>query len=217
MSDPIGYVILTLCLAGFLGIGLYFGLSAIIGRKKWVWPAGKRITGKFSDCTAHVVFLNTGKLPTEYDEKEIARRAAVAVACTYDVAKKRGYKGAPKEVVVHVCGDADYDRLYDDKWEEYYKQFGKKIEFNSNGMLQEMGRKAGEQTMPLIACRAKAFGSTPQTGSLVVHELTHFIIGATEDRDPQDPKDNSHSDPKYWAGHQGSFELEVTGMFKEVV
>lgn len=195
----IGYIILGLTFAGFLALGLGFGISAIRGRKIWVWPSGTRVTAHVGGFTAHLVHKN---VELEFSPQETARRAALAAKCLDDV-----MGSVPREFVIHVCDDATYDKVYDAPWG-----------VRSNGMQLAVRRKAGNEEMPLLACRGSAFGSTPRTGSLVIHELAHAALPKTKYRDNDiDGKDHDHSNEKVWGGSPDSVEAKASALFVENV
>jgi len=189
----IGYVILALSLCGFLAIGLGFGIKRLRDKKKWQWPKGDRVSAHVDGFTAHFVHKD---VELEFTPEETARRAALAAKCLDEV-----LGSVSREFVVHVCDDATYNKTYD-------APYG----VRSNGMQITMYKKAGNEHMPLVACRGSAFGSTPRTGSLVTHELLHDALPRTKFNDPGDVKDHDHSDKRVW-GSGDSVEGQAAALF----
>jgi hypothetical protein len=193
----IAYIILGLTLACFLVLGLVFGLRHIRGKKQWDWPKGPRITHTLNGFTAHVIYDNLVNF--ELTMQEITRRGALAAWCLDQVL---GGGIVAKEFTIHLLSDGEYDSQYD-------SFYGSK----SNGMQLELKKKSGDVFMPLLVCRASKYGSTPLTGSLVIHELLHEALERTKFLDPQDPKDRDHSDKEVWGRTTESVEKRSQDLF----
>lgn len=169
------YILLAVVIVCFLGAGIFALVRWLVGRRKWLWPAGERVTAQFGTFTAHFVCTDSSPaLPLPI----LAKRAAMGAHCL-EIARTT-YTGVavPREFAVRLVGDETYTRIYD----AFYHT-------KSAGMLLEVERAAGDETMPLVVCKASKFHSTPLTGSLVIHELGHFIFPLNrEHTDPQVPQ-----------------------------
>lgn len=189
MTGP--YILLGVVIVAFLAIGLWQLITNIRGRKRWAWPTGMRATAELNGFTAH--FICTEPVLHPMPIAELARRAALAADCLqFAVPGKK----VPKEFAVRLLTDDDYRRKYDER-------FGTK----SNGMLRSIEREAGGETMPLVVCRVGAFASTLTTGSLVIHELLHFLYAG----------DREHTLTEVWGTYEVSLEQRAQSEFQALV
>jgi hypothetical protein len=198
-------IINIILLVGFIILLVTFPVVYYVKRqflkKVWMWPEGTRIPGRYGKFTVHFVYSNVA---LEFGPAETARRAALAAHCLNTVI---GNDVVKTEFTVHLLNDRTYRTTYDAKYG-----------ITSNGMLQKVYRKAGDESMPLVACREGAFGSTPKTGSLVIHELLHDVIRRTPFVDPGDPLDHDHSDKRFWSGERpDSIEKKAQSLFVNLV
>jgi hypothetical protein len=204
----IGYIILGVTCALLFAFLTALLVTKVRGRKIWKFPEGKRTTVTYRGYTAHLIVLGVENAVAGISNQEVAKRCAVATYCTALTAKNRNLEDVPNEVTVHVVEDLQYTKLYDDRWKAW--------NIKSNGMLLTVDRKAGDEDMPLIACRQSAFGGTAVNGSLVVHELTHLVIEENETRSHLDNGDHNHEDKNYWAA-PGTFEYEAQALTAEMI
>jgi hypothetical protein len=183
----VGWIILSLTLACFVGMGVL----ALLWSRKYELPKGERMEGRYQDMKVTLVY-DKGVLP--FSPQITANSAALASWVTFQVWREKGVSPEPW-VVVHVADDANYDKLYDAPLRQGDPSFK-----GSNGMLLWAGKKIGSGALPKVCCRASKFGPTPLTGSLVVHELTHCYhqkaFGGTNP---------SHDDASIW-GQPNSME-----------
>lgn len=196
-----GLILVALVLAGFAFMVIYFPLRTKKRKQIWNWPKGNKVTGTYSDCSAHVIFTNVAIVG--YTDTQVAELAAKALYSTVEACKEFKLKPPRKEIVVHICSDEAYQRLYDSKWNT-----------KSAGMLQRMYRQAGDEYLVLVAVRGSKYLSTLKTGSLVAHELIHYVIEINENRDFRDVANRNHDLEKYWEQYQGSLENRARELFK---
>ena len=207
----IGYIILgfVICAAIFGPLGYLFWF--LKNRKIWSWPSkGKHTIGKYEKFTAHL-FTYKVESELEFSEQETADRAALAAFCLNEQLFLKNEDATPAtEFTLHVLDDESYDKIYD----------ASKIAIGgvrSNGMQLELNKRAGSDTMPLLAMRGSKFKTTPETGSLVIHELLHEVLPRTKFRDVNDDlQGRKHDDKRVW-GSGDSVEGLSQKYFKENV
>lgn len=195
----IGWVILAITLA----LPLVYVIVFFTYGRKWDLPAGTKVEGEYEGYKAILIYGKGADDFFAFNPRIIANACALGAWSigTRWVEKRGSRKGDPaKLIVVHVLNDTDYHATYDGPVSREQRK-----EVKSNGMLKSVSRKMGRGELPLVACRASAFSSTPLTGSLVVHELTHYIV----DEAGLDPWENAaHTTPGFFYG-TGSDALEV--------
>lgn len=208
----IGYVILgfVICAIVFGPLGYLFWF--LKNRKIWSWPSkGKHTIGKYEKFTAHLFTYN---VELEFSEQETANRAAFAAFCLNEQLFLKNEDVIPAtEFTLHVLDDETYYKIYD---ERNIALGGVK----SNGVQLELNKRAGNDTMPLLAMRGTKFKSTPQTGSLVIHELLHEVLPRTKLRDQNDDlQGRKHDDKRVWSNKDNDDNIEELSQkyFKENV
>ena len=196
-GDMAGWIILGVVLVLFLAAPVI----AFTWGSKWKLPDGTQVEGNYRGFKSVLVYgpkaeaFFGGNTP-----QVVANGCALAmwsIGTAWDARKRPKAPGSEKFrfAVVHVLDDEEYDRLYDGEVNKIFH-----LNVRSNGMLQSVFRRMRPGSAPLVACRASAFVTTPLTGSLVIHELTHFVISHTGKRPPLDPYDRNHSLNEFWWG-----------------
>ncbi len=191
-----GIIILVATLAVFAAMAVW----AIVASRQWDWPEGQRVDGEYKGYKVTLIYGKDVKFA--YPDRMVANACACAAWALGDSWTKIRTAGTPSAkvlrwCVVHVLSDADYDRLYDGKIQ---KAFPYLRNMRSNGMLISMSKKLGRGNVPIAACRHAAFGSTVSHGSLVIHELIHFLMAEHDGKNDIVGHDYQHESSVFWHG-----------------
>lgn len=177
------------------------------------WPKGKRIEKEYKGYKVTFIYGPDTKKYFKSSADNVAMLSAKGVWATGQAWNKWKESKDPnsdifKWCIVHVLNDEDYYKTYDEFWGT-----------NSNGTLRPFKYRF-KNGIPIIACRASSYGSTESDANLVIHELTHWILGKKKvGTNKVTPQDNEHSSEGFWAisdNDKVEFEEEARKIFLEV-
>jgi hypothetical protein len=181
-------------------------MALVYSGRRYVYPKGKRVVESYNGFKCTLIY-GPGVIEhfSPYLYNQVAKGLAMATWALNEVSETK----LPKHIVTHILNDEDYSAQYDSYTSKLY---GRPI--SSNGMLSQVHQKRNYNPLPLVAIRASKFKTTMETGSLQIHELTHYIIHKSESGPSStDVYDYKHSDPKYWK-NQSNDSLEAKAQQK---
>lgn len=179
-------------LLGFFAIvGTFLILHYTVG-KKYKFPAGTKVDGRYKECKTVLVYGKDVKsVFGSYSDKQISNGLALALWSLQQTTKTK----LPSTICVHILNDDDYSKTYDAPASELY---GKPIKSNGMFVGNVEAKWAQRVAIPLVAIRSSVFASTPKTGSLVIHEMVHWLVSKDHGKKWPDIYDAGHSLKEYW-------------------